>query len=203
MVKPRDLDPKALLAAAQDSLTGKLLNIVDVEVQYRGWNKAGAWFDPPARAYFTALGTQRTSRLSMKIGLGTERPAKMLVVPSQDQSELYFIPVSDHPLAIDVSYPEGRCYINLVKLFTVLNRVLLPGRREFYPVSISEAPVKVPELNLESFALVMPLKAAEKKRVKTSKQKAKAKAQKAAKATKAEKPEKAQPSPPTTEAPQA
>lgn len=186
MGQPRGIDPKALLAAAQDALIGKILNTDDVEVQHRGWNKAGVWFDPPARATFTALGTQRASRLSLKIGLGTERPAKVLVVPSHDQTELYLIPVADHPLAMDVTYPHGHFYINLVKVFTLMDRVLMPGRREFYPVSISPAPVKVPELNLESYALVMPLKATEKRRIKTSKQKARAKTQKTAKAKKAE-----------------
>ncbi len=160
-------------------LKGKLPDYDEVEVQPRNWLRSGGWVESPAQMLMTALATRRFGRLSLEAGLGTERPTKALVFPDESNRFLCFIPVADHPQALDVHDNQGRFAINLIKVLTLLKRVVPKGRKEFYSLSYSTSRIQVGDL--EGMALVMPLKKEKGGVVKTKEQKAKAKARKSRK----------------------
>ena len=123
---------------------------------HRGWNRPGGWLSDPARLDLTGLGTRRLLKLSREIGLGEERPTWLIVAPDKEHANLYLIPTAAHPLAIEITYPHGRGYVNLIKILTLLDRIAAPNTKEFYPLEFSNRPVSV---NGElTRALVMPLK---------------------------------------------
>jgi len=161
---------------ADGPLQGRLPDYNQVEVRYRNWYESGTWWEAPAQMLMTALATRRFGQLSMKAGLGTERPTRALVFPDETNRFLCFMPVADHPQALDVHYSDGRASMNLIKVLTLLNRTVPKGRKEFYSLNFSPSAVKVGDI--QGTALVMALKKEKGKTVKTKQQRARAKARK-------------------------
>lgn len=129
-----------------------------VEIQYRHQHDSGIWIEDPARATFTAMASKRIGAMSMDAGLGTDRPDKLLILT--DRHNLYFAPVHDHPKAVPITWNDGRAYVNLIKIFTFLKRVLPPDTREFYAISFHDTPVEIGN-GVQVQALKMPLKRVE------------------------------------------
>jgi len=163
------------------SETRSNLTVVDmtqVEVQHRKQYGPGAWIKSPATAEFTGLATRRLTKVSFQAGLGNTRPTKVVLMTGADQSELYLIPVSTHPLALDVRYLNNRAIINLSKFYTQLRRSISVGTREFHPINLATAPVVFE--GKEHWALVMPLQHTSSKRIRRTSARAQAAEQTAA-----------------------
>ncbi|HYG60370.1 MAG TPA: hypothetical protein VD902_20050, partial [Symbiobacteriaceae bacterium] len=136
-----------------------------VEIQYRHQYDSGAWFEDPARSIWSALASKRLGALSMEAGHGTDRPAKVLIMT--DRHNLYFAPVTEHPQAVTVSWNDGRAYMNLIKIFTYLKRVLPPDTREFYKIVPHDKPIDIGN-GVTVKALKMPLKRVETRHKETA-----------------------------------
>jgi len=127
---------------------------------------SGFWIAKPAMASCTALGTRRLGKVSMDMLDMTDKPARCLVVPAPDGQGLYLIPGVDHPQAIDIKYVHGRAQINLVKVFTLLEKLVAGGIREFYPIEWPDHPVSFE--GKEYRALIMSLTKTATKRLRPS-----------------------------------
>ena len=148
-------DPVAVKKVAIPAKKIIIPDLEQVEVQYRHQYESGIWAEDPARVTFTALASKRLGQLSMGEDLGTETPDKLLVLT--DKHNLYFVAAPDHPQAVEVSWNEGRAYVNLIKIFTYLRRVLPPGSRHFYRAEFHDQPVDIGD-GKEHKALKVPLK---------------------------------------------
>jgi hypothetical protein len=131
-------EPKVLTKPA---VVVHALNLSNVEIRRRNQYSSGLWVETPAMADWTALATKRLAKTSLQSGEMTERPTKCLVVTAPGQAGLYFIPGIDHPDAIEVKYINGRAKMNLVKVFTALDKLITPGNREFFPIVWPDHPI--------------------------------------------------------------
>lgn len=135
-----------------------------IETQYRHEHDSGINCTDPAYGKFTAAGRRRLAKVAIERGLGTDRPTHALVIPDAEKKNLYLVPVPEGtPNALDVIYNKNKTTVNLLPIFTLLDRVLLKGSKEFYRIEFSPQPVQVGDLPAGP-ALVMPLKKAEPKR---------------------------------------
>ncbi len=176
--------------ATEAPVAGQLVDYSALETRTRSMQDAGIWVEAPASARMTSLARTRWVKLAMAQGLGTDKPKWALVIPDPEKKSLFFVPwKEEHPSAVEVRYYRNGARMNLTPVFTYLGRILDVGSREFFPVKLSERPVKVGEMTVNG--LVMPLKREAKRyEKKESKERAaarraqKAQEAKAAKATK-------------------
>lgn len=148
-----------------------ILDLKSVETKRRNQYDSGFWVESQGTATWTALATRRMGKISLALGEMTDRPTKCLVVAAPDGQSIYLIPGIDHEQAVDVKYIDGRAQMNLNKLFTLLEKLVAPGNREFYPIVWPDHPVSFE--GKEFRALMMLLEKTETKRVKTVRSKKK------------------------------
>jgi len=166
------VQPSPQPAAAPNTVEVDWLDLDEVEVQYRHQLDAGIWITDPARGALTGMAKRIFQKACRDAKLGTERPEEMAVVLSKDRSKLYFILGLKHKDMVDLTYYKYEVRVNLIKVFTKLKRVLPPGLHEFYALEMAEEQVLV---NGKAYsAMVMPLKAIERRWEKSETEKDKA-----------------------------
>jgi hypothetical protein len=107
----------------------------------------------PAIAQLSAMTVKRLGEVSMQNGLGTTRPAKLLLGLDESKQFLYLIPtVLEDPEGTIVHYAHGKTSVNLYTTFTALSRRVLQGTRECYTLAITPDKVQIGQIN--GFALV-------------------------------------------------
>lgn len=145
------------------------LPISEAEVRRRNQYRSGIWVEEPAMGVFTALGTKRFEKVNLSMGHQTDRPTNCMIVNAPDGNGFYLIPGLKHEQSLDVRYEDGRAVINLIKLFTLLEKRVPSGLREFYPLEYVKHPVRFE--GQEYRALWLAAKRTATKRIKSSKPK--------------------------------
>lgn len=143
------------------------LPISEAEVRRRNQYRSGIWVEEPAMGLFTALGTQRFQKVNLSMGHQTDRPTSCMIVNAPDGNGFYVIPGLKHEQSLDVRYEDGRAVVNLIKLFTLLDKRVPSGTREFYPLEFVKHPVRFE--GQEYRALWLAAKRTATKRIKSSK----------------------------------
>lgn len=148
--KENDENRKLLARDPGDELEEEIpldVNVVSpesVEVQYGHMLGCEMAVDAPARAVLSALAAKRLGELSMKRALGTTRPSRVLLGNDDNKKFLYIVPASKDELdATEVKYPQGKPYFNLIHIFTLLDRSVQEGTKEYYKLKVTPRPVKI------------------------------------------------------------
>lgn len=145
------------------------LPISEAEVRRRNQYRSGIWVEEPAKGIFTALATKRLEKVNLAMGHQTDRPTTCVIVNAPGGNGFYLIPGVKHQESLDVRYQESRVVINLVKLFTLLEKRVPSGLREFYPLEYVKHTVRFE--GQEYRALWLAAKRTATKRIKSTKSK--------------------------------
>lgn len=131
---------------AQDEIpTMQQVPLSQIRVPRKNQRKADLSIVEPAYGDGSADALDLLARVSLENGQGTHRPGYVVTGLDDGKTKLYMIPLakSDSPDKLEVSYNGYRFFLNLIKPFDMLGRLVPPGIRESYELQATRTPIRI------------------------------------------------------------
>lgn len=135
---------KAEASQPKFPLQARLISPREVEVTPRNMLGFQIAVEEPAQGSASAKSTRALGQQAMKNGLGTHRPAKVLL--GLDSTNQYMLMLPTHSLDPDgteVRYDRGRSHINLITIFHDIDRLVPTGIKEYYGLEVASEKITV------------------------------------------------------------
>ncbi|MDB4894750.1 MAG: hypothetical protein JWN15_1012 [Firmicutes bacterium] len=147
---------KAEAAEPNFPLQARLISRRTVEVTARNMLGFQIAVEEPAQGSMSAKSTRALGQQSMKNGLGTHRPAKVLLGLDSTNQYMLMLPThSQDPDGTEVRYNRSRGLINLITIFHDIDRLVPAGIKEYYGLEATSQKITVGTAT--GFGLVMKL----------------------------------------------